>query len=157
VARQSAGAARPGIALSAPEKSPYDTLKVQCFPSDSVCDFVPRGTAVTGLCECRAGCCESKFPVTLSLDDVARIAHLARIEITAAEATEVHAKLEAIFAMINELAAIDTSGVIPMAHAQDVSLPLREDGVTDTDQHRLYQSVAPAVEDDLYLVPKVIE
>lgn len=95
--------------------------------------------------------------MTLSLDDVARIAHLARIEITPAEASDVHAKLDAIFAMINQLAAIDTTGVMPMSHAQDVALPLRDDAVTDSDRHTLYQSVAPAVEDALYLVPKVIE
>jgi aspartyl-tRNA(Asn)/glutamyl-tRNA(Gln) amidotransferase subunit C len=95
--------------------------------------------------------------MTLSLDDVQRIAHLARIEINAGEADEVRAKLDAIFGMINELNAIDTKGIVPMAHAQDVALPMREDKVTDTDQRTLYQSVAPAVEDGLYLVPKVIE
>jgi aspartyl-tRNA(Asn)/glutamyl-tRNA(Gln) amidotransferase subunit C len=95
--------------------------------------------------------------MTISVADVHRIAHLARIEIDASEADEVRAKLDAIFAMINELAAIDTVGVVPMAHAQDVSLPLREDRVSETDRHALYQSVAPAVEDGLYLVPKVIE
>jgi len=95
--------------------------------------------------------------MTISLDDVHRIAHLARIEIDGAEAEEVRAKLDAIFGLINELNAIDTAGVVPMAHAQDVALPLREDRVTETDRHRLYQGVAPAVEDGLYLVPKVIE
>jgi aspartyl-tRNA(Asn)/glutamyl-tRNA(Gln) amidotransferase subunit C len=93
----------------------------------------------------------------ISLADVHRIAQLARIEIDAAEAGEVRTKLDAIFALINELAAIDTRGVAPMAHAQDVSLPLREDRVTEPDRHALFQSVAPAVEDALYLVPKVIE
>jgi aspartyl-tRNA(Asn)/glutamyl-tRNA(Gln) amidotransferase subunit C len=95
--------------------------------------------------------------MSLSIADVQRIAHLARIEIDAGEAQEVRAKLDAIFAMIGELAAIDTRGVLPMSHAQDVSLPLREDRVTETDRHALYQSIAPAVEDGLYLVPKVIE
>ncbi len=95
--------------------------------------------------------------MTLSIADVQRIAHLARIEIDAGEAQEVRAKLDAIFAMIGELAAVDTRGVLPMSHAQDVSLPLREDRVTETDRHALYQSIAPAVEDGLYLVPKVLE
>jgi aspartyl-tRNA(Asn)/glutamyl-tRNA(Gln) amidotransferase subunit C len=95
--------------------------------------------------------------MTISVADVHRIAHLARIEIDASEADEVRAKLDAIFAMINELAAIDTVGVVPMAHAQDVSLPLREDRVTEADCRALYQADAPAVEDGLYLVPKVIE
>jgi aspartyl-tRNA(Asn)/glutamyl-tRNA(Gln) amidotransferase subunit C len=95
--------------------------------------------------------------MALTLADVHRIAHLARIEIDAAAATEVHRKLEAIFAMINELQAVDTAGIVPMAHAQDVMLPLRDDVVSDTDKHALFQSVAPAVEDGLYLVPRVVE
>ena len=95
--------------------------------------------------------------MALTLDDVHRIAHLARIDIDAAEAADVHGKLDAIFALSNELDAVDTTGVEPMAHAQDVALPLREDAVTEADQHALFQSVAPAVEDSLYLVPKVIE
>jgi aspartyl-tRNA(Asn)/glutamyl-tRNA(Gln) amidotransferase subunit C len=95
--------------------------------------------------------------MALTLDDVARIAHLARIEIDAGAAREVHAKLEAIFAMINELQAIDTTGIAPMSHAQDMMLPLRDDVVTEWDHHADYQRVAPAVEDGLYLVPRVIE
>ena len=95
--------------------------------------------------------------MSISLADVHRIAHLARIEIDAAQAEEVRAKLDAIFGMINELNAVDTAGVVPMAHTQDVVLSLRADVVTETDRRALYQSVAPAVEDGLYLVPKVIE
>jgi len=95
--------------------------------------------------------------MALSLDDVHRIAHLARIEIDAAAAREVHAKLEAIFAMINELQAIDTTGIVPMSHAQDMSLPLRDDVVTESDRRDEFQKLAPAVADGLYLVPKVIE
>ena len=95
--------------------------------------------------------------MSLSTADVHRIAHLARIEIDAAQAEEVRVKLDAIFAMFNELQAIDTTGVVPMAHAQDLQLPMREDEVTESDQHALYQAAAPAVEDGLYLVPKVTE
>ncbi len=95
--------------------------------------------------------------MTLTLADVHRIAHLARIEIDEAAAREVHKKLEAIFAMINELQAVDTSGIEPMSHAQDVMLPLREDVVTAADQRELFQSAAPAVQDGLYLVPRVVE
>ena len=95
--------------------------------------------------------------MSLSLADVRRIAHLARIEIDEAEADDVRRKLDAIFALIDELQAVDTTGVVPMAHAQDVTLPLREDRVTEADSHVVYQGVAPAVEDGLYLVPKVIE
>ena len=95
--------------------------------------------------------------MTISIADVQRLAHLARIEIDAQQAEDVRAKLDAIFAMINQLQAVDTTGVAPMAHAQDVSLPFRADKVTEGDRHALYQSVAPVVEDGLYLVPKVIE
>ena len=95
--------------------------------------------------------------MALTLDDIHRIAHLARIEIDAGAAAEVHAKLTSIFALINELQAIDTTGIVPMSHAQDVALALREDRVTEPDRHAEFQRLAPAVEDDLYLVPRVIE
>ena len=95
--------------------------------------------------------------MALSLHDVQRIAQLARIEITPAEAEDVRQKLERIFELINQMRAVDTAGIVPMSHAQDVMLPLREDRVTEPDRRGLYQSVAPAVHDGLYLVPKVIE
>jgi aspartyl-tRNA(Asn)/glutamyl-tRNA(Gln) amidotransferase subunit C len=95
--------------------------------------------------------------MTLSVAEVLRIAHLARIEIDTGAADAMRGQLDAILALLNELVAVDTRGVAPMAHAQDVTLPLREDRVSETDRHALYQSVAPAVEDGLYLVPKVIE
>jgi aspartyl-tRNA(Asn)/glutamyl-tRNA(Gln) amidotransferase subunit C len=95
--------------------------------------------------------------MSLTIADVHRIAHLARIQIDAGEAEEVRAKLDAILALINELAAVDTSGVEPMAHAQDVTLALRDDVVTESDQSATYQRLAPFVADGLYLVPKVLE
>lgn len=95
--------------------------------------------------------------MALTAADVQRIAHLARIEITPEETADVRAKLDRIFALIETMRAVDTTGIVPMAHAQDVALPLREDVVTDSDQHELYQRVAPAVRSGLYLVPKVVE
>jgi len=95
--------------------------------------------------------------MSLSIADVHRIAHLARIRIDAGEAEEVRAKLDAIFALIDELVAVDTTGIEPMAHAQDVTLALRDDVVTESDQSATYQRLAPSVADGLYLVPKVIE
>jgi aspartyl-tRNA(Asn)/glutamyl-tRNA(Gln) amidotransferase subunit C len=95
--------------------------------------------------------------MALSLDDIQRIAHLARIEITPLEAIEVGKKLDGIFELIGRMRAVDTTGIVPMSHAQDLTLPLREDRVTEIDRRDLYQSVAPAVRDGLYLVPKVIE
>ena len=95
--------------------------------------------------------------MALSTQDIRRIAHLARIEITSAEANDVQRKLDSIFDLINEMRAVDTEGIVPMSHAQDVTLPLREDRVSEPDQHALFQSLASAVHDGLYLVPKVIE
>jgi aspartyl-tRNA(Asn)/glutamyl-tRNA(Gln) amidotransferase subunit C len=103
------------------------------------------------------GCSALSSFMALTFDDVLRIAHLARIDIDAPAAREVHAKLDAIFMLINELQAVDTTGIEPMSHAQDVSAPLRDDAVTESDHHADYQRVAPAVEDGLYLVPRVIE
>ena len=95
--------------------------------------------------------------MALSSEDIQRIAHLARIEITSAEAVDVRPKLDSIFDLIGRMRAVDTTGIVPMSHAQDVTLPQREDIVTETDRRELYQSVAPAVQDGLYLVPRVIE
>ena len=95
--------------------------------------------------------------MSLTNDDVRRIAALARIAITAEESSQVLERLNRVLALIEEMRAVDVSGVEPMAHAQELGQRLREDKVTERDQHQLYQSVAPAVEGDLYLVPKVIE
>ena len=95
--------------------------------------------------------------MTLTLDDVKRIAHLARIEIEPHEAEQVLAQLTGIFRLIEEMQAVGTDGVEPMAHAQDVMLRLRDDAVTAADQRALFQSIAPQVESGFYLVPKVIE
>ena len=95
--------------------------------------------------------------MSLSLPEVKRVAWLARIEITEAEAQAVQGHLNGIFKLIEQMQSIDTAGVEPMAHGQDVMQRLREDRVTETDQHALYQSIAPQVEGGLYLVPKVIE
>jgi aspartyl-tRNA(Asn)/glutamyl-tRNA(Gln) amidotransferase subunit C len=95
--------------------------------------------------------------VALSLDEVKRIAHLARIEISEAEAAQTQTQLNDIFRLIEQMQAVDTQGIEPMAHAQDLGLRLREDKVTEADQHELFQRGAPQVEAGLYLVPKVIE
>ena len=78
--------------------------------------------------------------MTISLADVERIAHLARLEVDAGEAEEMRAKLDVIFGLINELAAVGTNGIVPMAHAQEVTLALRDDVVTETDQSARYQA-----------------
>lgn len=95
--------------------------------------------------------------MSLSLDDVRRVASLARIEISEDEAQAALAQLSGIFNLIEQMQAVDTSAIQPMSHAQDVRQRLREDVITETDQRELFQSVAPQVEAGLYLVPKVME
>jgi len=95
--------------------------------------------------------------MSLSEADVKRMAHLARIEIQPEEVAPMLSQLSNIMGLVEQMQAVDTTGVEPMAHAQDVSLRLREDKVTEVDQHELFQTVAPEVEAGLYLVPKVIE
>jgi aspartyl-tRNA(Asn)/glutamyl-tRNA(Gln) amidotransferase subunit C len=85
--------------------------------------------------------------MSLNSADIKRIAHLARIEVSDAEADATLTKLTGILGLIEQMQAVDTTGIVPMSHSQDVTQRLRE----------LFQSIAPAVEDGLYLVPKVIE
>ena len=95
--------------------------------------------------------------MSLSLLDVKRIAQLASIEVTDAQAEQVLAQLQGVFALIEERQSVDTQGIEPMSHAQDVTLRLREDQVTETDNRERFQAIAPRVDAGLYLVPKVIE
>ena len=95
--------------------------------------------------------------MSLTLEQVRRVAHLARIEVSDAEAETTLGHLNGIFTLIEAMQAVDTRGVEPMAHAQDLSQRLRADEVTETDRRESYQAVAPEVEDGLYLVPQVIE
>jgi aspartyl-tRNA(Asn)/glutamyl-tRNA(Gln) amidotransferase subunit C len=95
--------------------------------------------------------------MALTLEDVKRVADLARIAIDETEARSVLSQINDVFRLIAEMQAVDTRGIEPMAHALDVVQRLREDKVTESDQHELFQSVAPQVENGHYLVPKVIE
>ena len=95
--------------------------------------------------------------MSLTLDDVKRVAMLARIEVTDGESEKILEQLGGVFRLIEKMQSVDTAGIEPMAHAQDVAARLRADIVTESDEHELFQSVAPQVEDGLYLVPKVIE
>ncbi len=95
--------------------------------------------------------------MALSLADVARIAHLARIEITAAEAEHTLAQLNDIFSMIEKMQAVDTTGIEPMAHPLGGHQRLRPDAVTETSLREAALANAPAQRDGLFLVPKVIE
>lgn len=95
--------------------------------------------------------------MTLSINDVKQVANLACIKISEEEAETALSQLSGIFKLIETMQAVDTSHVEPMSHAQDLVQRLREDKVTESDQRDLCQSIAPQVENGLYLVPKVIE
>ena len=89
--------------------------------------------------------------------DIRKIARLARLAINETEIETTRSQLTGIFDLIAEMQAVDTTGIEPMSHAQDVSQRLREDVVTEANQRGLFQSIAPQAEAGLYLVPQVIE
>lgn len=95
--------------------------------------------------------------MALDISDIRRIAYLARLEINETEAAATLAKLSGILGLIEQMQAIDTAGIMPMSHSQDVTQRLRDDVVTETNSREAFQAIAPAVEGGLYLVPKVIE
>ncbi|MBK8766363.1 MAG: Asp-tRNA(Asn)/Glu-tRNA(Gln) amidotransferase subunit GatC [Burkholderiaceae bacterium] len=95
--------------------------------------------------------------MSLTADDVARLAILARLELSAQEAKTTLSQLNSVFDLIGQLQAVDTAGVEPMTHPIAMGLRLREDQVTESDAREQYQQVAPATEQGLYLVPRVIE
>lgn len=95
--------------------------------------------------------------MSLSPDEVAKIAHLARLAVTADEADALGRDLSNILDLVAQMDAVDTSGVEPMAHPLEMVQRLREDRVTESNQRDRYQATAPAVDRGLFLVPKVIE
>ncbi|MBW7902013.1 MAG: Asp-tRNA(Asn)/Glu-tRNA(Gln) amidotransferase subunit GatC [Rhodocyclaceae bacterium] len=95
--------------------------------------------------------------MSLTLEQVRRVAHLARIDISESEAESTLGHLNGIFSLIEAMQAVDTRGIEPMAHARDVAQRLREDRVTEENRRAAFQAVAPETEAGLYLVPKVIE
>ena len=95
--------------------------------------------------------------MSLSTADVEKVARLARLAMNEQEIQAAQAQLNNIFGLIAEMQAVDTKGIEPMSHAQDLAQRLREDKVTETNQREAFQSIAPQVEHGLYLVPQVIE
>ena len=101
--------------------------------------------------------------MSLTHADVRKVARLARLAMSDLEIEAARTQLAGIFELIAEMQAVDTTGITPMSHAQDVSQRLREDVVTEANQRELFQSLAPKykgspqVEAGLYLVPQVIE
>ena len=100
--------------------------------------------------------------MSLDLSDVKRLAVLAQLELTPEQADQTLGKLNGIFSLVEQMRAVDTTGVTPLNHPiaalrPDLSLRLRDDVVTEPNRREAYQKCAPAVQDGLYLVPKVID
>jgi aspartyl-tRNA(Asn)/glutamyl-tRNA(Gln) amidotransferase subunit C len=97
----------------------------------------------------------------LTPEEVSRIADLARLELSAAEQDAMRSQLDGFFRIVEQMSAVDTSGVeplyTPLSAVQAVALRMRDDVVTEGDDRAANQRSAPAVEDGLFLVPKVIE
>ncbi len=95
--------------------------------------------------------------MSLSTEDVTKVARLARLAMTETEIKAAQSQLNGIFGLIAEMQAVNTENVEPMSHSQDLTQRLREDVVTEPNQREAFQAVAPQVEQGLFLVPKVIE
>ena len=95
--------------------------------------------------------------MALTTDQVARIAHLARLQLPSDENERVTDSLNNILGLIDQLQAANTQGIEPMAHPLDATQPLRADRVSEHNQREAFQSIAPAVQDGCYLVPRVVE
>jgi len=95
--------------------------------------------------------------MALERSEVEKIAHLARLGLHEADIPRTTETLNNILGLIDQMQAVDTDGIEPLAHPLEATQRLRPDEVTETDHREAYQAVAPAVENGLYLVPKVIE
>jgi aspartyl-tRNA(Asn)/glutamyl-tRNA(Gln) amidotransferase subunit C len=95
--------------------------------------------------------------MALERSDVEKIAHLARLGLAEADLPRTTETLNNILGLIDAMQAVDTDGIAPLAHPLETTQRLRADVVTEANRREAYQAVAPAVEDGLYLVPKVIE
>ncbi len=95
--------------------------------------------------------------VALTETDLKRLASLARLRLESSELVVLKDQLGGVLDLVDQLQAVDTRGVEPLAHALDLELPLREDVVTEVNRREQFQSMSPQVESGLYLVPKVIE
>ncbi|MDA8420463.1 MAG: Asp-tRNA(Asn)/Glu-tRNA(Gln) amidotransferase subunit GatC [Pseudomonadota bacterium] len=95
--------------------------------------------------------------MSLSRTDVERIAHLARLEVGEQELAAYAETLSRILGLIEQMNAVDTTGVTPISHPLEAGLRLRADEVTESDRRQDFQAIAPSTQEGLYLVPKVIE
>lgn len=95
--------------------------------------------------------------MTLDRSDVEKIAHLASLSVNDVDLPQITAALNSILGLIDKLQAVNTYGIEPLAHPHEASQCLREDRVSELNLRDYYQAIAPAVENGLYLVPKVID
>ncbi|GBC55790.1 Asp-tRNA(Asn)/Glu-tRNA(Gln) amidotransferase subunit GatC [Stutzerimonas stutzeri] len=95
--------------------------------------------------------------MALERTEVEKIAHLARLGLSEADLPRTTETLNNILGLIDRMQAVDTTGIEPLAHPLETTQRLRADVVTERNQRDAYQAIAPAVEDGLYLVPRVIE
>lgn len=95
--------------------------------------------------------------MALTGSDVKKIAHLARLAVAGQDIPAYARNLSNIMGLVEQMNAVDTRGVTPMAHPLELPARLRPDQISETNQRDLFQSIAPQVEAGLYLVPKVIE
>ena len=95
--------------------------------------------------------------MSLTSDDVKRVARLARLGLTDVETTETLAQLNSILELVDQMQQIDTDGIPPLAHPLELKQTLRADAVTDTNQRDKFQAIAPQADAGLYLVPRVVE
>lgn len=95
--------------------------------------------------------------MSITPDDIQKIALLSRLKVEDEKVEKLSGDVNNILGLVDQLQQADTDGVTPMAHPLDAVQTLRTDQVTETNQRDKYQSVAPATEDGLFLVPKVIE
>ena len=95
--------------------------------------------------------------MSLSPEQVSQVAHLARLELKPEKTALYAQQLSNILAMVDQLTAVDTAGVMPMAHPLELTQRLRADVVSEPNRREAYQAHAPAVDSGLFLVPKVIE
>jgi len=98
-----------------------------------------------------------RIPMALERSEVEKIAHLARLGLNEDDLPRTTETLNNILGLIDRMQAVDTTGIEPLAHPLETHQRLRADTVTETNQRDAYQAIAPAVEDGLYLVPRVIE
>lgn len=127
-------------------------------PSSSVAAPVARADAAAPSTPSTSSTSSSSGPAaTLGLADIDRLATLARIALSDAERGPMLEQLQRVFGVLERLRAADTDGVEPMTHPQAEALRERADEITEPDRRAENQAMAPAVEDGLYLVPKVID